>query len=129
MFSFFCYYLPLEKDKALHLNKLESPSPKDGLYHFLLKLAQWIWRRRRTCEKFPTTSTATTTPTTMMSTDDGQIVIREALEPSAQVSLKACYCSWLYNLLNALTAGLKTYVWPGGPDTMKGNPHGVLIEH
>ena len=22
-------YLPLEKDEALHLNKLESPSPKD----------------------------------------------------------------------------------------------------
>ena len=25
----FCYYLPLEKGVALHLNKLESPSSKD----------------------------------------------------------------------------------------------------
>ena len=62
---------------------------------------------------------------------DGQRTncIRKALEPSAQVSLKACYCSWFYNLLNALTTGWETYVWPGGPDTMKGNPHGLLIEH
>ena len=27
----FCYYLPLEKDGAFHLNKLESPSSKDVL--------------------------------------------------------------------------------------------------
>ena len=96
---------PLGKGQGPSFDKLESPSPKDGLYQFLLKFVQWFWRRRRTCEKFPTTSTATTTPTTMMSTDNGQIVIRKALEPSAQVSLKACYCSWFYNLLNALTTG------------------------
>ena len=33
-------YLPLEKDWAHHLNKLESPSPKDALCHVWLQLAQ-----------------------------------------------------------------------------------------
>ena len=28
-----------------HLNKLEFPSPKDGLGHLLLKLVQWFWSR------------------------------------------------------------------------------------
>ena len=36
----------LEKDRALHLNKLKSPSPKDALCQIWLKLAQWFWRRR-----------------------------------------------------------------------------------
>mgnify|MGYP003685852939 CR=1 FL=1 len=31
---------------VLHLNKLESPSPKDALCQVRLKLAQWFWRRR-----------------------------------------------------------------------------------
>ena len=30
---------------AHHLNKLESPSPKDSLCQVLLKLAQWFRRR------------------------------------------------------------------------------------
>ena len=30
VFSLFCYNLPLEKSVALHLNKLEVPSPKDA---------------------------------------------------------------------------------------------------
>ena len=30
IFSLFLNYLPLEKGGALHLNKLESPSPKDA---------------------------------------------------------------------------------------------------
>ena len=38
-------YLPLETDSALHLNTLESPSPKDALCQVWLKLAQWFWRR------------------------------------------------------------------------------------
>ena len=42
MFSLFCYYLPLEKDRALHLNKLESPSPKHALCQVWLKLAPWF---------------------------------------------------------------------------------------
>ena len=46
VFSLFRYYLPLEKSRALHLNKLESPSPKDALCKVWLKLAQWFWRRR-----------------------------------------------------------------------------------
>ena len=45
-FSLFRYYLPLEKGRALHLNKLESPSPKNALCLVWLKLAQWFWRRR-----------------------------------------------------------------------------------
>jgi hypothetical protein len=35
----------LEKGYPLHLNKLESPPPKDNLYIVWLKLAQWFWRR------------------------------------------------------------------------------------
>ena len=27
-----CYYLPLENDVVLHLNTIESPSPKDVVY-------------------------------------------------------------------------------------------------
>ena len=44
-FSLFRNYLPLEKNGALHLNKLESPSPKAALCQVWLKLAQWFWRR------------------------------------------------------------------------------------
>ena len=46
VFSLFCNYLPLEEGGALHLNKLESPSPKEALCLVWLKLAQWFWRRR-----------------------------------------------------------------------------------
>ena len=45
VFSQFIYYLPLEKDRALHLNKIESPSPKDALCQVWLKLAKWFWRK------------------------------------------------------------------------------------
>ena len=31
---------------VLHLNKLESFSPKDALCKVLLKLAEWFWKRR-----------------------------------------------------------------------------------
>ena len=40
----FCYYLPLEKGMAFHLNKLESPSSKDALCQVLMKLTLWFWR-------------------------------------------------------------------------------------
>ena len=46
VFLQFCNYLPLEKGRALHLNILESPSPKDDLCQNWLKLTQWFWRRR-----------------------------------------------------------------------------------
>ena len=46
VFYLFYNYLSLEKVRALHLNKLESPSPKDALCQVWLKLAQWLWRRR-----------------------------------------------------------------------------------
>ena len=46
IFSLFRYYLPLEKGKALHMNKFEFSSPKDALCQFWLKLAKWFWRRR-----------------------------------------------------------------------------------
>ena len=32
VFSIFGKYLPLEKGRTLHLNKLESPSAKDALF-------------------------------------------------------------------------------------------------
>ena len=44
VFSLFRNYLPLEKGGAYHLNKLESPLPKDALCQVWLKLAQWFWR-------------------------------------------------------------------------------------
>ena len=47
VFSLLLNYLPLEKGGALHLNKLESPSPKDALCPVWLKLAQWFLRRSR----------------------------------------------------------------------------------
>ena len=46
VFSLLQNYLPLEKDGALHLNNLESPSSKDALCLVLLKLAKWFLRRR-----------------------------------------------------------------------------------
>ena len=45
VFSLFHNYLPLEKGGALHLNKFESPSHKDALCHFGLKLSQCFWRK------------------------------------------------------------------------------------
>ena len=39
VFSLFRKYFPLEKCGALHLNKLESPSPTDALCQVWLKLA------------------------------------------------------------------------------------------
>ena len=45
VFSPFRNYLPFEKGRALCLNKLESPSPKDALWQVWLKLAHWYWQR------------------------------------------------------------------------------------
>ena len=45
VFSLFRNYLLLENGGALHLNNVESPSPKDALCQVWLKLAQWFWRR------------------------------------------------------------------------------------
>jgi hypothetical protein len=53
-FLLFRYYLPLEKGDPLHLNKLESPPPKDGLCQVWLKLARWFWRRSRKCKSLQT---------------------------------------------------------------------------
>ena len=50
--SLFSNYFLLEKDRALHLNKLESPLLKDTLCQVWLKLVLCFWRRRRKCEKF-----------------------------------------------------------------------------
>jgi hypothetical protein len=51
-FLHFRYYLPLEKGNPLHLNKLETPPPKDDLCQVWLKLAQWFWRRNQKWKKF-----------------------------------------------------------------------------
>mgnify|MGYP003684193043 CR=1 FL=1 len=75
VFSLFRNYLPLEEGRALHLNKTESPSPKDALCQVWLKLTMWFWRRRWKCEKFTIT---TKTPTTMTTMDIRQILIRKA---------------------------------------------------
>ena len=45
VFSLLRTYPPLEKGRALHLKKLESPAPKDALCQVWLTLAQWFWRR------------------------------------------------------------------------------------
>ena len=45
-FSLFRNYLPLEMGRALHLNKIESPSLKNALCKVCLKLAQWFRRGR-----------------------------------------------------------------------------------
>ena len=77
VFLLFRKYLPLEKGVSLHLNKLESSSPKNAWCKVWLKLAQRFWRRRWKCEKF-TTTIKTTTTTTTITTDNGQILIRKA---------------------------------------------------
>ena len=45
VFGYFVIISPLKKGGPLHLNKLESPSPKDAGCQIWLKLAQWFWRR------------------------------------------------------------------------------------
>ena len=57
VFSLFPNYLPLGKGGALHLNKLDSPLPKDALCQVWLKLAKWFWRRRGNCEKLTASMT------------------------------------------------------------------------
>ena len=81
VFSLFCNYLPLEKDGALHLNKLVSPLTKDALCQVWLKLAQWFWRRRWKCKKF--TDRQTDGQTDRRRTKGDQ---KSSLELSAQVS-------------------------------------------
>ena len=45
-FRYFLIISPWKYDEALHLNKLETPSPKYELCQVWLKLAQWFWRTR-----------------------------------------------------------------------------------
>jgi hypothetical protein len=76
VFLHFHYYLPLEKGNPLHLNKLETPPPKDDLCQVWLKLAQWFWRRSQKCK-----SSQTDWQTARWQdgqTDDGQPAIRIA---------------------------------------------------
>ena len=68
LFLLFPNYLPFGKGVAIHLNNLESPSPKDALSQVWLKLAQWFWRRRWKCEKF--TDGRTDGRTDRQTTDD-----------------------------------------------------------
>ena len=42
--TIFRFNPPLENGVALHLNKLESSSPKNALCQVWLKLARWLWR-------------------------------------------------------------------------------------
>jgi hypothetical protein len=52
-FLLFCYYLPLEKGDPLHLNKLETPPPKNDMCQVWLKLAKWF-RRSWKCKSLQT---------------------------------------------------------------------------
>ena len=45
-FRYFVIISPLEVGVGHHLNKLESPSPKDALCQVWLKLAQWFLKGR-----------------------------------------------------------------------------------
>ena len=65
-------YFPLEKGGALHLNKLETPSPKDALCQVWLKLTQWFWRKDENVTSLRQQQRRWTTM------DNGQIVIRKA---------------------------------------------------
>ena len=47
VFLQFCNYLSFVKDRALHLNKLESPSSKDDLVQVLLKLAPVVLEKMK----------------------------------------------------------------------------------
>ena len=47
IYSLFCYYLPLEKGMVLHLNKLESTSPKDALYQVWLKFGSVVLEKKK----------------------------------------------------------------------------------
>ena len=60
---YFRYFvILLEKGGALHLKKLEFPSPKDAVCQFWLKLVQWFLRRLRwKCEEFTTMTMITMT--------------------------------------------------------------------
>ena len=49
VFLLFCYYLPLEKVGALHLNKLESSSPKNTL---LVEFGPVVLEKKMLCAKF-----------------------------------------------------------------------------
>ena len=51
MFLPFRNHRPLGKGMDLHLDKLESPPPKDALCQVWSKLAKWFWRRRWRCKK------------------------------------------------------------------------------
>ena len=46
IFSNFVMISPWKWGRALHLNKFESPSPKDDFCQVTLKLAQRFWKRR-----------------------------------------------------------------------------------
>ena len=51
--------LSLTKGMTLHLNKLESSSPKNALCKIQLNLAMWFFRERWKCEKFTDRRTQT----------------------------------------------------------------------
>ena len=60
VFLICCFFPPLRKGVALHLNRLEFPLHRDVLCQVWLNLAQWFWRRRQKHEKFTTTTWRTT---------------------------------------------------------------------
>ena len=72
VFLLFHFYLPLEKIEPLHLNKLESQSPKDALCKF-----GWNWPSG-SWEEDENEKSLQTDGQTDRRTDDGQQAIRKA---------------------------------------------------
>ena len=72
---------PIGKGVTLHLNKLESPPPKNALCQAWLKLTKWFLRRRLKREKF--TNRQTDRPVDGRQTKSVQ---KSSLELSAQLS-------------------------------------------
>ena len=46
VFLLFHNYLPLEKDRVIHLNKLESPLPKDALCQVLVEISPVVLEKK-----------------------------------------------------------------------------------
>ena len=107
LFLLFPNYLPFGTGVALHLNKLEPPSPRDTLCQGWLNLAQWFWRRRWKCESLQADGQ------TDGQTDDGRQVIRKAhlsfqlrWAKKERIS-EASICEWI--LISNYTSGDKWF--------------------
>ena len=93
LFSLLYYYLPMNIWAILNPEHQRMP-----LCRVWLKLAQCFWRKRQNCGKF-----TTTTMTTMMTTDNGQISIGSG-------ELKTEQGSWSTSLTYRINQSMNTFV-------------------